>query len=193
MKAKTASPTTFGPDDTVTYSLHDAGLPECGRLLLASTERGLCRISIARTDKELVAQVEREFPDSKTVRSDGSEPSHAVLATGLQQYLKGKAAHPPALARADMDLRGTDFQVAVWQELLAIPTGQTRSYQEIAVRLGKPLATRAVGSACGANPLGFVVPCHRAKRTDGSLGGFAWGLPLKKHLLQLEGADCSCN
>jgi len=78
------------------------------------------------------------------------------------------------------------FQRRVWDELRRIPRGETRTYQEIARAIGAPAAVRAVGSACGANPVALVVPCHRAVRTDGGLGGYAWGLKRKKKLLALE-------
>ena len=85
-----------------------------------------------------------------------------------------------------IDIRGTVFQRKVWDELRRIPRGETRTYTEIARAIGAPGAVRAVGSACGANPVALVVPCHRAVRTDGGLGGYAWGLPRKKKLLALE-------
>lgn len=91
-------------------------------------------------------------------------------------------AQPPALA-----LRGTPFQRAIWQALLGIPRGETRTYREIASAIGKPRATRAVGSAVGANPIAVIIPCHRVIRADGALGGYAWGVDAKIRLLQSEG------
>src|SRR4029077_21001360 len=84
------------------------------------------------------------------------------------------------LAKVPLDIRGTVFQGKVWDELRRIPRGETRTYSEIARANGKPDAVRAVGSACGANPVALVVPCHRAVRTDGGLGGYAWGLAVKE-------------
>lgn len=86
-----------------------------------------------------------------------------------------------------LDLVGTQFQQAVWRELLAIPRGETRSYGQIAAKLGKPGAARAVGGACGANPLPIIIPCHRVVGSDGSLTGFGSGLDLKQKLLAMEG------
>jgi methylated-DNA-[protein]-cysteine S-methyltransferase len=86
-----------------------------------------------------------------------------------------------------LEIRGTQFQQAVWQELQAIPWGQTRTYGDIAIALGKPGAARAVGSACGANPLILLIPCHRVLARNGKLGGFSSGLPLKRELLKREG------
>ena len=89
-----------------------------------------------------------------------------------------------------MDLSsGTDFQRKVWSTLRKIPRGQTRSYAWLAQQVGKPKATRAVGAACGANPIPVVIPCHRVIASDGSLGGFGGGLPIKRRLLQLEGRN----
>jgi AraC family transcriptional regulator of adaptative response/methylated-DNA-[protein]-cysteine methyltransferase len=85
-----------------------------------------------------------------------------------------------------LDIRGTVFQRRVWEALRRIPRGETRTYGEIARQIGAPAAVRAVGSACGANPVALVVPCHRAVRTDGGLGGYAWGLGVKKRLLEIE-------
>ncbi|MBC2595512.1 methylated-DNA--[protein]-cysteine S-methyltransferase [Ruficoccus amylovorans] len=86
--------------------------------------------------------------------------------------------------------RGTSFQLAVWDALKAIPRGQTRTYSEIAHAVDRPLATRAVGTAIGRNPLAWLIPCHRVIRRDGALGGFRWGLPLKRRLLREEGVPC---
>jgi len=85
-------------------------------------------------------------------------------------------------------VRGTAFQQAVWRELSRIPPGETLSYAALAARAGSPNAVRAVGSACGANPVAVLIPCHRALRADGSLGGYAWGLPIKRKLLEREAA-----
>jgi AraC family transcriptional regulator of adaptative response/methylated-DNA-[protein]-cysteine methyltransferase len=87
-----------------------------------------------------------------------------------------------------LDVRGTAFQQAVWRELSRIPPGETLSYAALAARAGNPNAVRAVGSACGANPVAMLIPCHRAKRADGSLGGYAWGLSIKRKLLEREAA-----
>jgi len=113
------------------------------------------------------------------------QPFRPAIAQ-LREYFAGTRRHF-ALALAP---RGTPFQLAVWQVLRAIPYGQTRSYGEIARGLGRPEAARAVGLANGANPLPIIVPCHRVIGADGSLTGFGGGLPIKRALLQLEGAAC---
>ncbi|MET0718031.1 MAG: methylated-DNA--[protein]-cysteine S-methyltransferase, partial [Pseudoxanthomonas sp.] len=91
-------------------------------------------------------------------------------------------------AEVPVDLMGTAFQKRVWDALMKIPYGQTRSYAELADALGSPKATRAVASACASNRIAVVVPCHRVIRGDGSLGGYRWGLPLKQSLLERERA-----
>jgi O-6-methylguanine DNA methyltransferase len=92
-----------------------------------------------------------------------------------------------------MDLSsGTDFQRRVWRALQKIPRGQTRSYGWVARKIGRPKAARAVGTACGANPVPIIIPCHRVIASDGSLGGFGGGLPLKRRLLALEKAARNC-
>ena len=105
-----------------------------------------------------------------------------VLTAEARTLIAGEAS----LGRVPLDIRGTVFQRRVWDELRRIPRGETRSYQDIARAVGAPAAVRAVGSACGANPVALVVPCHRAVRTDGGLGGYAWGISRKQRLLELE-------
>jgi methylated-DNA-[protein]-cysteine S-methyltransferase len=114
------------------------------------------------------------------------EQTFRPAITQLREYFAGTRRHF-ALALAP---RGTPFQLAVWQLLRAIPYGQTMSYGEIARGLGRPEAARAVGLANGANPLPIIVPCHRVIGADGSLTGFGGGVPIKRALLQLEGAAC---
>jgi methylated-DNA-[protein]-cysteine S-methyltransferase len=105
------------------------------------------------------------------------------LAQQLKQYAAGKAVR----WSVPVDLSaGTAFQQKVWRALIMIPRGQTRSYAWVARQIGKPKATRAVGTACGANPVPVVIPCHRVIASDGSLGGFGGGLPMKRRLLALE-------
>jgi O-6-methylguanine DNA methyltransferase len=107
----------------------------------------------------------------------------AGLARELCRYFNGKKIK----FRTKLDLSsGTAFQQKVWRALQTIPPGQTRSYSWIAKMIGKPRAVRAVGAACGANPVPILVPCHRAVRSDGGLGGFSAGLKWKKRLLEIE-------
>ncbi|MGC8873034.1 MAG: methylated-DNA--[protein]-cysteine S-methyltransferase [Chloroflexia bacterium] len=150
-----------------------------GSLRLLATEDGLCRIVLPGE-----AGVERWVGRyrSGSVLEEGS-PLLAGTAQQLEEYFEGK--------RRSFDLPlvlyGTPFQKTVWQALLEIPYGETRSYQEVAAAIGRPQASRAVGAAIGANPVPIVIPCHRVVRSDGSLGGYGGGLFLKVALLQLEG------
>jgi methylated-DNA-[protein]-cysteine S-methyltransferase len=109
----------------------------------------------------------------------------AELARQLKMYFAGK---PVRFQFRLNSAAGTPFQRKVWRALQSIPRGQTRSYAWIARKIGNPGAARAVGTACGANPVPILVPCHRAIASDGSLGGFGGGLAMKKRLLRLEGA-----
>ncbi|MEO6264143.1 MAG: methylated-DNA--[protein]-cysteine S-methyltransferase [Luteimonas sp.] len=155
--------------------LHTSMYSPVGPLLLAADDEGLCLI-------------EFDSPRHPATRgSDWREGDNAVLRdtrTQLDEYFAG--------TRRGFDLplapRGTGFQREVWQALQRIPYGETISYAELATRIGKPSAMRAVGGANGRNPLPIVVPCHRVIGADGSLTGFGGGLPTKRFLLQLEGA-----
>lgn len=146
-----------------------------GPLLLAASDAGL------RT-------IEFDASQHPVQRGDdwqpGDHPLLAATATQLREYFDG--------TRRAFDLplapEGTDFQQRVWQTLATIPYGQTISYAELASRVGKPSASRAVGAANGRNPLPIVLPCHRVIGTNGSLTGFGGGLPVKRFLLELEGA-----
>ncbi len=114
----------------------------------------------------------------------GTHPIALEAARQLRAYFAGQ------LRRFDLplDMQGTAFQLLVWRELEGIPYGETRSYSQIAAAIGAPRAVRAVGAANGANPIPIVVPCHRVIGASGKLVGYGGGLPLKKRLLELEGA-----
>ena len=148
-----------------------------GTVLIAATGRGLCSLKLGSDEKALRKLLAEEFGEAELV-----EEALPALKKGIVEFLRGDAN----LAKVPVDIRGTVFQRKVWDELRRIPRGETRTYSEIARAIGAPRAVRAVGSACGANPVAIVVPCHRAVRTDGGLGGYAWGLPRKKKLLALE-------
>ncbi len=151
-----------------------------GLLLVAATARGVCFVSLGESVAALVEELRAEFPAAEEIRHD--EDAVAASLTILLDYLKGETPH----ADLPLDIRATAFQRRVWQELIAIPCGETRSYSQIARRLGIPQGQRAVGRACATNPVSLVVPCHRALREDGGLGGYRWGLARKEALLDLE-------
>lgn len=118
----------------------------------------------------------------------GIKPLSAAEAASWAERIQAALNNEALIDKLPLDLRGTTFQLAVWLELLKIPKGETLSYAQLAAKVGKPKAVRAIGSACGANPIPFLVPCHRILRSDGSLGGFAFGLTMKQQLLERENA-----
>jgi AraC family transcriptional regulator of adaptative response/methylated-DNA-[protein]-cysteine methyltransferase len=148
-----------------------------GTVLLAATDRGLCSVKLGEDPARLRRLLAEEFSQADIRETDLPELRRKIVS-----FIEGEGS----LARLPLDVRGTVFQRRVWDELRRIPRGETRTYRDIARAIGAPEAVRAVGSACGANPVALVVPCHRAVRTDGGLGGYAWGLSRKKRLLELE-------
>src|SRR6266513_1704502 len=151
-----------------------------GRLLVAATERGVCRVSLGDSTEALVADLLTEFPEARVVQ-DKSGKLHGWV-TSILAYLDGRE---PDL-QLPLDIRASAFQRRVWQELQRIPLGETRSYSEIAKRVGNPKATRAVARACATNPAALIIPCHRVVREDGALGGYRWGIERKEALLEME-------
>ena len=146
-----------------------------GPLLVAATARGLCRISFGEGEAELRAR----FPNADL------QPADATLDQ-LAEAVVVLVDHPGETPDLPIDVCGTAFQQAVWAALRAIPPGETRSYSEVAAAIGRPQAVRAAGSACGDNVLAVLIPCHRVLRSDGTLGGYAWGLDRKRALLARE-------
>ncbi len=153
---------------------------QLGRLLAATTPRGICFVGLGDSDAELESELRESFPAADSIRRDDAELGRALDA--LLAYLAGKEPH----VDLPLDIRATAFQRRVWQELRRIPLGETRSYGEIARALGQEGASRAVGRACAGNPVALIVPCHRARGGDGSLTGYRWGIKRKAALLQGE-------
>ncbi len=153
-----------------------------GRLLVAATDKGVAAVALGESDAALVRELGAMFPDATRARVDEGDRWLA----GLVKQVAAELARPGSTPAIPLDLAGTAFQWRVWQALTRIPAGQTRTYQQVARELGKPRAVRAVASACAANRVAVVVPCHRVIRTDGSLGGYRWGLPRKARLLEAE-------
>ncbi len=138
---------------------------------LVSSDSGLRAI-----DFEPFRAIDGEPADSAPITVEAARQLRAYFAGDLRRF------------ELPLDLRGTPFQLRVWEALLDIPYGETRSYLQIAQAIGSPLAVRAVGAANGTNPIPIVVPCHRVIGSSGKLVGYGGGLPLKKRLLELEGA-----
>jgi AraC family transcriptional regulator of adaptative response/methylated-DNA-[protein]-cysteine methyltransferase len=164
-----------------------AGTP-LGRLLVATTAHGLCAVRLGASADELQAGLRAEFPRATLERvDDGADEWIAATIARVSAMLGLEPAHG-APAPLPADLAATAFQWRVWEELMRIPAGQTRSYTDIARAIGRPRAVRAVARACASNRLALVVPCHRVVREDGSLGGYRWGLATKERLLRMERA-----
>lgn len=158
------------------YTIVDSAL---GRLLIAATERGICSVCLGDSDQPLEKTLREEYPLAAIARDSKGLEAHV---RHIREHLAGRA---PTLD-LPVDVQATAFQWKVWQALRDIPYGETRSYSEIARAIGRPRAVRAVGHACATNRVAVVIPCHRAVRQDGSLGGYRWGLERKQVLLDGE-------
>jgi AraC family transcriptional regulator of adaptative response/methylated-DNA-[protein]-cysteine methyltransferase len=154
-----------------------------GWVIVGATQRGLCWLSLARTKAEAEASLREEFP-AATLKRD---PSLEAMVDAALRVVGGQTKTTKKLAVLQVDLRGTAFQLKVWQALRRIPRGETRSYSQLARELGNPKATRAVARACATNRVAIVVPCHRVVGASGSLTGYRWGVERKQMLLEAEG------
>jgi AraC family transcriptional regulator of adaptative response/methylated-DNA-[protein]-cysteine methyltransferase len=150
-----------------------------GRMLIATSERGVCAIAFGDDDAALLHDLRARFPKATFAAADAS-------LIELARRLLPAIANAEFPADLPLDLIGTAFQQRVWRALTKIPRGETRSYAQLAEAIGAPRAVRAVGTACGENPVAGVVPCHRVVRGDGQLGGYRWGLARKRQLLARE-------
>jgi AraC family transcriptional regulator of adaptative response/methylated-DNA-[protein]-cysteine methyltransferase len=168
-----------GAGETIRWTTADSPL---GRMLVAATDRGLCCILFAESDKEAERELHERFKQATLLRDD------ARLGEAVR-YVLSQMTENPSAASLPFDVRATSFQQRVWSALRGIPRGETRSYGQIAKSIGAPKAVRAVGAACGANPLAIVVPCHRAVAADGRLTGYRWGIERKRRLLEMERAS----
>ncbi len=157
------------------------GVTSCrlGRLLVAATEKGVCRVSFGERVGELVSDLKNEYPHAILSRSDDELKRYLNVVVGL-------AEGAPASGSLPLDVRASAFQCRVWERLRSIPHGKTMTYKDIAGDLGVPEGARAVGSACARNPVALLVPCHRAVRGDGGLAGYRWGVERKRKLLEME-------
>lgn len=158
-----------------------------GPLFLAASGRGLVALEFDRRlpGQQTIRPNPRDLRvESKSVRFDDAGDEMRRYVRELEEYFAGQRRE----FSFPLDLRGTEFQLACWNALLAIPYGETRSYGDIARAVGKPTGFRAVGMANNRNPIAIVVPCHRVIASDGTLCGYGGGLDTKRRLLQLEGA-----
>lgn len=162
-----------------------SALSPFGGVVVGATDRGLCWLSLAATKAEAEASLREEFPAAE-LRKD---PSLAQMVdAALQSVREGTDLSASPSSIDSLDLRGTVFQLRVWQALRQIPRGETRSYSELAREMGEPSAARAVARACAVNRVALVVPCHRVVGASGSLTGYRWGVERKRQLLGAEGS-----
>ncbi len=147
-----------------------------GEMLLAWSEQGLCFLGFTEDRETALRDLGSRFP-----KLQPKEGENEALVTTINHFLEGRKITPPIL-----HLYGTSFQHTVWEYLITIPAGSLSSYGEIAAAIGKPKASRAVGTAVGSNPVSYLVPCHRVVRAGGELGGYHWGLDRKVEMLKRE-------
>ena len=173
------TPSTYrrgGQGMTIRYSIVASPL---GRLLLAATERGVCRVAMGESDRQVADDLRHEFPAAE-IRHD--DAGLRAWTSSLLRQLNGWQPRP----ELPLDIRATAFQKRVWETLKKIPRGSTRSYGEVARAIGKPRAARAVARACATNPVALLIPCHRVVASGGGLGGYHWGIKRKEALLARE-------
>lgn len=165
-------------------TIHHISRETClGPLMMAATGRGVCFAQFADSPDELLDRLRAEFPRA-TLHLSAADRSPA-----LEDWIDALNAHiSHGTPRPDLplDIRGTAFQIKVWRLLSSVCEGDTISYGELANRIGNPKAARAVASACAANRIGVLIPCHRVLRGDGGLGGYRWGEARKQALLESE-------
>ncbi len=167
-----------GAGETIRTALADCPF---GRLLVGATETGVCFLGFAEPDDALMGDLRRRFPRATVVADDDGL---AATVRAVVDFIE----EPRVGIDLPLDLRGTAFQVRVWEALRKIPAGETRSYGELAASMGVPQATRAVARSCATNPVSLAVPCHRVIGANGDLTGYRWGVPRKRALLEKERA-----
>ncbi|MEO1192995.1 MAG: methylated-DNA--[protein]-cysteine S-methyltransferase [Pseudomonadota bacterium] len=166
-----------GAGVTIAYTLAETSL---GLLLVAATAKGICFLALDDEEAPLIDALEVEFPKAEALQRDDTWLKPAV--DEVVDYLAGAIPHPDL----PLDVRATAFQRRVWEQLLAIPPGETRSYSAVAEALGVPRAARAVGTACATNPVSLLIPCHRVTRANGDISNYRWGPDRKAKLIAEE-------
>jgi len=162
----------------ISYTITETSV---GRVLVATTDRGVCAVELGANDADVERALHADFPNARIERStDG----HRAWVRGVVERIE----HPRRTPSSDvpLDMNGSAFQQRVWKALRDIPAGERRSYRDVAEAIGNPRAVRAVARACATNRLAVVVPCHRVVREDGSLAGYKWGVDRKRRLLEDE-------
>jgi AraC family transcriptional regulator of adaptative response/methylated-DNA-[protein]-cysteine methyltransferase len=175
------TPTDFragGAGAAIRFAVGECSL---GSILVAATPKGICAISLGDDPDALVRGLQDRFPKAQLI---GGDKTFERLVADVVGFVEA----PAQGLDLPLDLRGTAFQQRVWQALRKIPAGTTTTYTEIAKRIGRPKAVRAVAQACAGNAIAVAIPCHRVVRLDGSLSGYRWGVARKRALLDKEAA-----
>ena len=177
-----------GEGETIRFATGQCSL---GAFLVAATVKGVCAVSLGDDPELLLRALQDRFAKARLIGGDaGFEQLVGQIVAIIEAPKPGieapKSATPGAEPGLPLDIRGTAFQQKVWRALRDIPLGMTATYSGIAAQIGLPKAMRAVASACAANPLAVVIPCHRVVRTGGALSGYRWGIARKQALLQRE-------
>lgn len=148
-----------------------------GKILIASSSIGVCYMAFYEDQSKAIEQFKVRFPNATIVEQydEWHRKAKAIFKEEKQD-----------LEMIHLHLQGTEFQFQVWNELLKIPLGELSTYGEIARKIGKPKASRAVGTAIGSNPVAYIVPCHRVVQKSGKIGGYMWGVPRKRNIISWE-------
>jgi len=165
-----------GTDTDIFFAIGECSL---GSILVAQSEKGVCSILIGDDPQLLLRDLQDRFPKANLIGDESHYQEMIAKVVGLIE-------NPGVGLDLPLDIRGTAFQQRVWNALQQIPPGSTATYAEIAAKIGRPKAVRAVAQACGANALAVAIPCHRVIRNDGSLSGYRWGVERKRVLLERE-------
>lgn len=155
----------------INFSIYDTSY---GKALIATTEKGICYIGFGERE-EMLQSMKSTYPSA--ILEEKSDDYQRKALNYIEQ---------PNSEELNLHIHGTDFQVHVWESLIRVPLGKLSTYKTIATEINNPKAVRAVGSAVGSNPVSYLIPCHRIIRTDGGLGGYFWGLDVKKKMLERE-------
>lgn len=178
ISSASAEITTPSTDETISYAF---GRSTLGQVLVARSAKGICAVLFGSDRDRLIRDLRKDFPDARETESDTKLAADMAAVVALIEA-------PQKPVDLTLDLRGNDFEIAVWQGLRALPAGKTLSYSALAEAIGRKGMAREVGEACAANRIAVVVPCHRILRKDGSISGYRWGVHRKRMLLEREGA-----
>lgn len=171
--------------DEVYYQVRSTSLGFC---LMAATKEGVCAVSLGEESSALIVELTGQFIKTTLVDIDelSNDKETAIWCVWFDMVIEQIESSNNEISDLPLDIQGTDFQQLVWRALFAIPAGEIRTYSDIAAILDKPNAVRAVATACAANKIAVLIPCHRVVRKGGSLAGYRWGLARKKVLLDRE-------